>query len=275
MIKHVLLTLLSHPAPTPGWALAAADGLAVHLDAELDAVVATIHIPDVSNALARRLVGADAAIAAENQAIRAEADALSSRFAAVVGSSDPHRQKQVESCGFVDPNAVALHARLFDLTLLPIFGHPDERWLIEGLLFGSGRPLLLLPKRTRVAWDHIVVAWDGSRAAARALADALPLCRRAKAVEIITITGEKPLPPELSPVEVRHHLARHGIMANGVERPVEGEDVGADLLAHAVSRSADLLVMGGFGHSRLREFFLGGATQSIIQKPTLPILMSN
>jgi len=275
MIRQLLLTMLSAPAPTPEWALAAADGLAVHLDAELDALLATINIPDVSNALARRLVGADAAIAAENRAIRAQADALSSRFAAIVGSSDPHRQKRIESCGFVDPNAAAFHARLSDLTLLPIYGHPDERWLIEGLLFGSGRPLLLLPEPARSAWDHIVIAWDGSRAAARALADALPLCRRAKTVKILTITGEKPLPADLSIDGVRHHLARHNVAATGIERPVEGDDVGTDLLAYANGQSADLLVMGGFGHSRLREFFLGGATQSVIHAPTLPVLMSN
>jgi nucleotide-binding universal stress UspA family protein len=275
MMRHLMLTLLSYPSPTPEWAIAAADDLAVHLDAELCAALCVVNIRDVSNMLARHLLGADEAIAAENRQSRANADALASRFAAVVGSSDIHRQFRLTCWNMADPRALARHARLFDMTVLPLFEHPDIRWLVEGLLFDSGRPLLLLPKREGQGWSRIVIGWDGSRAAARALADAMPLCRRAKAVEIVTITGEKELPADLSPADIRHHLALHGITATSRMIALEEGDAGTALLAHARAESADLLVMGGFGHSRMREFLLGGATSTVVHRPSLPVLVAH
>lgn len=274
MIKHMMLTLLSHPEPTPPWALAAADALAVHLDAELCAALAVIAIPDVTNALARRLAGADEAIAAENRRSLDHAEVLAARFASVIGSSDPHRLTRIPASHIVDPNPIASRARLYDLALLPLYGHPDTRWLIEGLLFESGRPLLLMPE-CGARWDHIVIAWDGSRAAARALADALPLCRRAKQVEVVTVTGEKVLPPDLTSADVIHHLACHGIAATQRSIAAEGADAGTALLGHMRRDAADVLVMGGFGHSRIREFILGGATETAIHATDVAILMAH
>ncbi|MES2496415.1 MAG: universal stress protein [Pseudomonadota bacterium] len=275
MIKHIMLTLLSHPDPTPDWALRAADALAVHLDAQLCAALAVVTIPDVSTPLARRLVGADAAIAAENRYSLDNADKLATRFSALIGSSDAHRLARILSGHIVDPNPIASHARLFDLALLPAYGHPDTRWLIEGLLFNSGRPVLILPERPAYRWDHIIIGWDGSRAAARAIADALPLCRRARTVEIVTVTGEKALPSDLALDDVIHHLSCHQVSATGQMIPGDEDGAGQALLTHARRQAADLLVMGGFGHSRMREFFLGGATETVLHAPNLPILMSN
>jgi len=96
MFKHLMLVLIAQPTPTPEWALNAVDSLAVHCDAELVAALSTITIPDMCNALARRLVGADAAIAAENQRGVEAADALATRFASVIGSSDKHRLERFD-----------------------------------------------------------------------------------------------------------------------------------------------------------------------------------
>lgn len=275
MINDMMLATFSNPAPTPDWALSAAGSFAAHLDAELSGVLTTIVVPDRSNALSRRLVGADAAIAAENARSEAEANVLAARFRKVIGSDDPHRLVRLNSFNIADPEPVARHARLFDGALLPIYGHPDEKWMVQALIFDTGRPVLLMPRRQANRWDNVLIAWDGSRAAARALADAIPLCRRARSVEVVTITGEKPLPEDLALREVLRHLRRHGIEASKILAPLQGDDVGADLLAHADKRAADILVMGGFGHSRMREFVLGGATRSVIAAPPLPVLLSH
>lgn len=275
MINDLVLALFSNPAPTPDWALSAAGSLAAHLDAELSGVLTTVVVPDRSNALSRRLVGADAAIAAENARSEAEGEVLAARFRKMIGSEDPHRLVRLRSFNIVDPEPVARHARLFDAALMPIYGHPDEKWTVQALIFDSGRPVLLLPQRQANSWDNVLIAWDGSRAAARALADAIPLCRRARSVEVVTITGDKPLPEDLALREVLRHLRRHGIEASKILAPLQGDDAGADLLAHADKRSIDILVMGGFGHSRMREFVLGGATRSVIAAPPLPVLLSH
>ena len=190
MIKRIMLTLLSHPEITPDWAIVASDELAVHLDAELNASISEMHIPDPTNILARKLAGADAAIAAENRVSRTNANLLASRFSKITGSSATDRQFRASCLRFADPDQLARHARLFDLSIVPVYGHPDTRWIAEAMLFSSGRPMLLLPERASQSWTSIVIAWDGSRAAARALADSLPLCRKARDVSLLSITGD-------------------------------------------------------------------------------------
>lgn len=275
MIKRMLLTLLSYPEITPDWAIVAADELAVHLDAELNASISEMHIPDPSNILARKLVRADAAIAAENRASRANADLLMGRFAAITGSSDVERQFRANCLRFADTDQLARHARLFDLSIVPVYGHPDTRWIAEGMLFSSGRPMLLLPERANQGWSSIIIAWDGSRAAARALADSLPLCQKAREVRLLTITGDKPLPDDLSPETAADHLTHHGVSCAVARVEAGGRNAGSVLLEQASRVEADLLVMGGFGHARLREFILGGATDTILQDADLPVFLSH
>lgn len=275
MIKRLMLSMLSYPEITPEWAIVASEELAVHLDAELNAIISVMHIPDISNVLARKLVGANAAIAAENRESRTNANLLASRFSRITGSSDKARQFRADCLRFADPDQLAGHARLFDLSIVPLCGHPDTRWIAEGMLFSSGRPLLLLPRRSRQGWSSILIGWDGSSAAARALADSLPLCRKATDVRLLTITGDKPLSDDLSPEAAAGHLKYHGVSCI-VERVEAGRrNAGGVLLEHARLADADLLVMGGFGHARLREFVLGGATDTVLQDADLPVLLSH
>lgn len=275
MIKRMMLTLLSHPEITPDWAIAASDELAVHLDAQLSASISEMHIPDPSNFLARKLVGADAAIAAENRVSRTNANLLASRFSTITGSSDSERQFRANCLRFADPVQLARHARLFDLSIIPLYGHPDTRWIAEGMLFSSGRPMMLLPERSRRSWSSIVIAWDGSRAAARALADCLPLCQKARDVKLLTITGDKTLSDDLSPEAAADHLGHHGVPCIVERVEADGRNAGIILLEQARLTDADLLVMGGFGHARMREFILGGATDTILQDADLPVLLSH
>jgi nucleotide-binding universal stress UspA family protein len=178
------------------------------------------------------------------------------------------------------PDVFAKVARRFDLAVM---GQPEpdtpalERALVEAALLDSGRPVLIVPyiQRKGLTLDRVMVAWDGSRSAARAVADAMPLLVRAKATEVLTVASEPAKSDEMPGADMAHHLARHGVRVE-VDSIVSVEtDVAGTILSHAADISADLLVMGGYGHSRLREFVLGGVTRGILGSMTLPTLMSH
>ena len=177
------------------------------------------------------------------------------------------------------PNTVARIARNFDLTIAVQPDGPDRSAsgaLIEGVLFHSGRPLLILPyiHRGPAKLGRAIVAWDGGAAAARALSCAMPLLKRAGRVEVVTMVNGHRATSDLPGFDVTRNLARHGIQAELKTLP-RGEDVGALILSYAADENADLLVMGGYGHSRLREFVLGGATRTILSSMTLPVFMAH
>jgi len=144
-------------------------------------------------------------------------------------------------------------------------------------LFESGRPMIIVPyvQTAPLKLDRIMVCWDGSRPAARAIADAMPFLKRAKNVEVVSVTSERGKQDEIEGADMGHHLARHGLRVE-VTRIMRGElDVEDVLLSHAADSDADFMVMGGYGHSRLREFVLGGVTRSILRTMTVPTLMSH
>jgi nucleotide-binding universal stress UspA family protein len=166
---------------------------------------------------------------------------------------------------------------LFDCTILPAaqeFGGIQVP-IVEEVLFESGRPLIILPTSHDVACalGHIIVAWDGSRPATRALHDALPILREATAVDILTVTKEKPL-DRLLGSDVVDHLKSHGISAKYEEVRFGGKPVGEQIMREAMHRGAGLLVMGAYGHSRMRQIVFGGATRTVLRDPWLPVLIS-
>jgi nucleotide-binding universal stress UspA family protein len=170
-------------------------------------------------------------------------------------------------------------ARRFDLAVVAQAQREhgaSEELMIEGALFESGRPIIVVPyiQKDRMTLERVLVCWDGGRMAARAIADAMPLLERAKAVDIVIVAEERKN-DEITGANMSEHLARHGIAAN-VRRLAKGglgiEDV---VLDYAADNGADLIVMGGYGHSRLREFILGGATRGILAEMTVPVLMSH
>jgi len=123
--------------------------------------------------------------------------------------------------------------------------------------------------------DKVLVCWDGSRSAARAAGDALPFLTRAGGIEVLIVAGERGKGDEIPGADIGHHLARHGLKVD-VKRIVATEsDVANTILSYVADSSADLIVMGGYGHSRLREFILGGVTRGILEAMTVPTLMSH
>lgn len=182
----------------------------------------------------------------------------------------------VDCPGMVSAWQLAVRARAHDLTIVPYYGHAATASVAEGLIIESKRPVLLLPEPTvsELRFDQIAIAWDGSSVAARAVADALPLCAQARSVAVVQITGEKELSKAASLAEVVRNLALHGIAADAAEIALEGRDAAATLQSFCERDGRELLVMGAFGHSRAREFVLGGVTRSVLDDPKLPILVS-
>ena len=171
-------------------------------------------------------------------------------------------------------------ARRFDLAVIGQ-AEPDtnaiEEVISEAALFESGRPIIIVPyiQKAPLKLDRVMVCWDGGRQAARAAADAMPLLERAGRVEVVIVADESGKDDEIAGADMGQHLARHGLDVE-VKRMAMGDiDVADVLLSHAADIAADLIVMGGYGHSRLREFVLGGVTRSILGSMTVPVFMSH
>jgi len=171
-------------------------------------------------------------------------------------------------------------ARRFDLAVVAQ-AEPDKlsgrELIIEAALFESGRPVLVVPyiQRDGLKLDHVMVCWDGSRNAARAIADSLPFLKRAKSVEVVVVAGDPGKRDEIPGADIAHHLARHGLKVDLHRIVVRDLDVANTILSHAADAGTDFIVMGGYGHSRLREFVLGGATRGMLTSMTVPTLMSH
>jgi nucleotide-binding universal stress UspA family protein len=177
----------------------------------------------------------------------------------------------------------AVQARHADLTLMmrPGASRPED-WRIsifEGVLFGSGRPVVLVPPNWKGPefGRNIVVAWNGKREAARALADAMPFLDKADQITIVTVDAQ-PSVNGVGPApgaDIAAHLARRGLKVEVRNLDGLGRDEAETLMAGAAALNADLIVMGGYGRARLSEWVFGGVTRAIIEKAQAPVLMSH
>jgi nucleotide-binding universal stress UspA family protein len=174
---------------------------------------------------------------------------------------------------------VGAAARLYDLTLVsqgePGRGAFDNQFPQE-LLLQTGGPLLMLPYTFRGAFKaaRIGICWDGSRLAARALRDAMPLLVQANILTAITLNASE-VPADASPTQLAKHLARNGLPVKIISFEADRRDVQSSILSVAADESLDLLVMGGYGHARLQETVFGGVTREMLRTMTVPVLMSH
>jgi nucleotide-binding universal stress UspA family protein len=180
---------------------------------------------------------------------------------------------------------LALHARYADLTVL---GQPNEDEAYKGpspdavlvnVLLSSGRPILAIPyagKFERVG-ERVLVAWNASREATRAVNDALPLLRDATAVTVLAVNPRHGIEGhgDVPAADIALHLARHGVKAEAAHTIANDISEGDALLSYAADLGADLIVSGGYGHSRAREMVFGGVTRTLLQEMTVPMLMSH
>lgn len=271
------LPVLTYPDPTPVAGLTRALDMAASIGGKLSPLVAEIDIPPLHNALAEILVKVSAMAAeAEKRSrdtgdrITAELEHLCRRLSLPVAVT---RQK-VTAAALLDEFAAA--ARVHDCSLVVLDpGVQAHIELAEAVLFGSGGPVLVCPSQESPGHLlSVAVAWDGSRAAARTLRDALPVLKTARSVTILTVDDDKPI-ASAGVDGVRTLLASHGIKASHLGRPREQRPIGVALQELALELGSGLLVMGAYGHSRFREFVLGGATEDALRHPMLPIFMSH
>lgn len=276
MTLRLLLPLLTYPDLTPEDSLLRVLDLAATLEAQTTALIHQARIPPVTEPFADLVIDVDAMILAAERLSRDRGEELArlvrhqaERIALPITVETFEADRL---CG----EAIAERARTFDLTLLPAMPEsPDHALVQQEILFRSGGPLLLVPAGEHPA--HLgcaAIAWDGSRAAARATRDALPLLAKAGRVVVLTAAADKHI-PAAGVADLLVLLEAHGIVAEHLEVKASSGSIGEDLQQAALRADAGLLVMGGFGHSRMREFILGGATSSVLGTPRIAVLMSH
>jgi nucleotide-binding universal stress UspA family protein len=219
----------------------------------------------------------------EVQARRLREDAERARHlfdAAARAVGAPRVEWRVVEGGILE--TARLHGRYFDLVVVGQGIDVDDPTGALSVLPGElalsiGRPVLVVPRYGTfpTLGDHVLVGWNASREAARAINDALPLLRRAQRVTVLSVDPADHPEQRLPGADITLHLARHGV--NAVAAQTRGADisVGDVLLSYAADVGADLIVCGAYGHSRLREMVLGGVTRHLLQHMTAPVLMSH
>lgn len=186
--------------------------------------------------------------------------------------------RSVEVMGAAADVIVAYSAMHADLTVMECGTTPLQEVAFEAALFRSGRPVLVVPKGWSggAVGERIVIAWNGKREAARAVADAQPFLQEAKAVHIVTVDVEAPFEGAAAPgVEIAAHLTRHGLQVELHQCEGRGRPAETVLVEEARRIGADLMVLGGYGHSRLRQFVFGGVTRALSRHAPLPLFMSH
>ena len=277
MIKDIVLHLsadLKHEVAA-NYAVSVAEAFGAHLAAMTFAYDPVLPASLMGGGLPVDFINAQRALAEE--AVNAAMNKLS-EMARRSGVAVEARHETTSLAAAAD--IFGRYARRFDLSIVGQ-ANPDvvgpQELIIEAALFQSGRPVVVVPyiQRTGLTLDRVLVCWDASRQAARAIADALPFLHRAKAVEVVIVATEPLKSDDLAGTDISRHLARHDLRVE-LKRIVSADtDVADTILSYAADVSADFIVMGGYGHSRLREFVLGGVTRGLLASMTVPTLMSH
>lgn len=176
-------------------------------------------------------------------------------------------------------SVLAEHGRFSDLTLLPVTPHDSRtEHIIETLLFESGRPVLLCPEQRvdelRPEFENVMIAWDHSARAARAVGDALPILQAAALVRVVTVADDKSDAIVQSGTALVDHLREHGVYASFETAKGNGSSIGKVLGSWANSHAIDAIVMGAYHHSRLNEIVWGGVTKTVIGEPPCWVMLS-
>jgi nucleotide-binding universal stress UspA family protein len=279
--RDLLLTALTYPDATPERALRSGVALAKRLGGALTLLTVKVQIPRLHNPLANAVMHLDEMAQAESarSAATAALEEVCARVAADI-AGEPIRTESLVVDLFKEAEIVAGLARTRDLALCAIGPAVQaDRQLAEALLFDSGRPVLIYPEALEIApadsFGTVAVAWDGGPRAARAVADAMPLLQRARDVRVFTALGDKPQTIKGTAHDLLRHLETHGVTDAVDERIAHDKSIGCRLTEYTAEAGLDLLVMGGYGHPRLREFVLGGATDAMLDGPPCPVLMSH
>ncbi len=280
MLRNILVHIPSERPARP--VIDVAVGLALARRAHLDAIaIGYESVSSVGLVVEAGGAAVAAAMGAELERALERADAAISQFEVQVKLAKiPYGTRTIASLPAEAEQTVGTLARLYDLTVVqqpdPLYSSYDN-YIPQGVLFNSGGPMLMVPYIHKGPLDtrHVGIAWDGGRLAARAVRDALPFLTAAQAVTVISVNEEHRDVDERSSNELVSHLARRGIKARVERLTANRGNEHRTILSIAADTNIGLLVMGGFGHSRLQERILGGVTRGMFDSMTVPVLMSH
>lgn len=280
-VKDILLHLDSYPDPTPDALVEQALWWARYLGADVTALSVDIQIPVHSNRIADYLIGLTDMARGEEERSRGQGRTVLSLAADRALAVNVALTPKTVRGGLYDlPDLVVRTARTHDLTIVPLSGkYDDQQSVARAVVFGSGRPSLVLGQsavdEAATGCGHAVIAWDGGASAARALGDALPVLTQAAQVTVLIVADDKPSVDAHLADDIVRHMRAHGVEPMVRTLPRDGRSAGAVIDAYVRQAGADLLVMGAYGHSRAREFVLGGATEHMLGAPPCALWMAH
>lgn len=271
------MPLNTFPEAVADESIRAAADFAASLECTLHVTTFAVDIPQVSSAFGNVVLDIPGLVRAAEEKSKAECRRVQDLVQGAAGSrlNVDCMDREVVLGATLD--AAATEARYFDLAVLPWSGeNVESQDMAQAVVFGSGRPAILVPPSAHLAtFDHIAIAWDASRVAARALGDALPLLGEGARVSVLTVQDEKPLGESDLAGALASSLENRGFRAAPLEITLNKRTIAEALQDTALSEGAQVLVMGGFGHSRVRDFILGGATKGVLTQLRLPTLLSH
>jgi nucleotide-binding universal stress UspA family protein len=276
-IRDILLPLVDYPKTPAPAAIRKCAEIGGYIGAHISALGVDVDVPvsSIPFGVAEHVAVVETAVH------RSDAEQLLRTFSAAAGEAEVRNDRAIVRYAAEDvPSRLADGAKLKDLSLLPVRASDDaaER-ILEALIFASGRPILICPEETAdelsSCFDHAAIAWDNSVQAARAMAEALPLLQMAKRIRIFTATDRTTARQVETGAALVKHLAEHGVQAVFETVQIDGRSMGKVFDGYVKANRIDLLVMGAYGHSRLKELAWGGATNSILESPPCWVLMSH
>jgi nucleotide-binding universal stress UspA family protein len=271
------LPLMTYPETAPDDSILAALGFAASLGVAIHATIFAVRIPQMISPLGSLLLDVPSLVRAAEEKSRADCLRLQGLVQNATGSQAKLEvtTQQVVLGGALD--AASSAARYYDLSIVPWSAENGAAQdLAQAVVFGSGRPTLLVPPATRPApLAHIAIAWDASRVAARALWDALALLPENGRITVLTIRDEKPLGEPNLAGSLASSLKKRGFNTQPLDIDLGDKPIAEALQDSALEAGAQLLAMGGFGHSRMRDFILDGATKGVLHDLRLPVLISH
>ena len=271
------MPLNTYPEAAPDAAILASVGFAASLGCGLHVSTFAVDIPPVASPLGGFLINVDGMAQAVEDRSKAECERLK---ALIEGVAKSKPETQILNHRFVVGAALGTatsEARYFDLALLPWAAETQSAQdMSQALVFDSGVPVILVPPTTIMGpVNHVAIAWDESRVAARALGDVLRILPAGGRVTVVTVHDEKALNGTGLAQTLASSLNLRGYEAHAVDLTLDGKSIATALQEAALAEGAQLLAMGGFGHSRRRDFILGGATKGVLADLRLPVLLSH
>ena len=275
--RFAYMPLITYPDAASDSSVEAAAELAKVIGAELHATTFVVEIPRASTSIGGLLLNMPEMIRITVENSKARCRQFEALLTEKAGAHAKVQCSTRQSQPALTADTAASESRYFDVVLLPWSkGSPAVGDFAQAVVFGSGRPSILVPPGiTSEPVKNVAIAWDASRVAARALADLMPLLADDCQITVLTVEDEKPLPDNGIAEALASSLRKRGYRAEAQTVALHGRKIAQALQEAALNSGVQILAMGGFGHSRVRDFVLGGATMGVFDDLRLPVLLSH